>query len=51
MGAAEIFTNAANLEALSTEPLKVSQVKQKAIIEVNEQGTEAAAVSGEFFNN
>jgi serine protease inhibitor len=36
---------AANFSAMATEPLFVSEVKQKSFVDVNEEGTEAAAVT------
>jgi len=36
----------ADLSAMADEPLFVSEVKQKSFVEVNEEGTEAAAVTG-----
>ncbi|XP_054469775.1 protein Z-dependent protease inhibitor-like [Anoplopoma fimbria] len=46
MGMASIFSNSANLTKLSKEePLKVSEVLHKAVIEVDETGTTAAAVT------
>lgn len=38
----------ANFTNISKEPLQVNKVKQKAFIEVNEEGSEAAAVTGKF---
>lgn len=43
----EMFTHKANFNGISDEPLKVDKVIQKAFIEVNEEGSEAAAVTGE----
>ncbi|KAK0168729.1 hypothetical protein PV327_002501 [Microctonus hyperodae] len=46
LGMGEIFGNNANFTRISNQPLKVSKIVQKAFIEVNEQGSEAAAVTG-----
>ncbi|XP_057318336.1 antichymotrypsin-2-like [Microplitis mediator] len=47
MGVEEIFEDSADFRGISeTAPLKVSRVIQKAFIEVNEEGSEAAAVTG-----
>lgn len=43
----EMFTHKANFNGISDEPLKVDKVIQKAFIEVNEEGSEAAAITGE----
>ncbi|XP_034935198.1 uncharacterized protein [Chelonus insularis] len=45
MGINEMFDNRANFSKISNSPLKVSKVIQKAFIEVNEEGSEAAAVT------
>jgi len=46
MGMPLAFTAQADFGALSDEPLFISFVKQKTYVAVNEQGTEAAAVTG-----
>lgn len=49
MGVKEIFENSADFGNITdSERLKVSKVIQKAFIEVNEEGSEAAAVTGKF---
>ncbi len=45
LGMGIAFTDRANFSALAKESLMVDQVKQKTFIEVNEEGTEAAAVT------
>ena len=45
LGMRRAFTPAANFSAMADEPLFVSEVKQKSYVEVNEEGTEAAAVT------
>jgi serpin B len=46
MGLRQAFIEgAANFSAIADEPLFVSQVKQKSFVDVNEEGTEAAAVT------
>ncbi|XP_037033390.1 serine protease inhibitor 42Dd-like [Bradysia coprophila] len=48
LGMTEIFTSNANLRSLldPTEPIQLSEAIHKAIIEVNEDGVEAAAATG-----
>lgn len=51
MGLGNIFGSSANFSGLisSAEHLEVTSVVQKAFIEVNELGTEAAAATGIIF--
>ncbi|GCB64933.1 hypothetical protein scyTo_0009895 [Scyliorhinus torazame] len=46
MGMIMPFTNAANFSGISSYQLKISKVIHKATIDVDERGTEAAAVTG-----
>ena len=45
LGMRRAFTDDADFSAMADEPLLVSEVKQKSFVEVNEEGTEAAAVT------
>jgi serpin B len=45
LGMRNAFTSAADFSAMADEPLFVSEVKQNSYVEVNEEGTEAAAVT------
>lgn len=49
MGMADMFSDTADFSGIADSQMKVGKVVQKAIIEVNEKGSEAAAVTGEFF--
>ena len=46
LGMRSAFGKDANFSAMAEEPLFVSEVKQKSFVEVNEEGTVAAAVTG-----
>ncbi|HEX3718579.1 MAG TPA: serpin family protein [Verrucomicrobiae bacterium] len=45
MGMQAPFTRQADFSGMSSEPLYISWVKQKTYVDVNEEGTEAAAVT------
>ena len=45
LGMRQAFDDDADFSAMADEPLFVSKVKQKSFVEVNEEGTEAAAVT------
>ena len=45
LGMGIVFGADANFQGMTTEPVWISQVKHKALVEVNEEGTEAAAVA------
>lgn len=46
LGMGIAFTNRADFSQMTSEPAYISQVLHKAVIEVNEEGSEAAAVTG-----
>jgi serine protease inhibitor len=46
LGMRQAFSSSANFSAMSDESLFISEVKQKSFIAVDEEGTEAAAVTG-----
>lgn len=46
LGMKRAFSINAEFSAMAVEPLNISEVKQKSFVEVNEEGTEAAAVTG-----
>jgi len=45
LGVTDMFGSNANLRGISEQPLQVDAMRQKAFIEVTEEGTEAAAVT------
>ena len=45
MGAKKVFTSTAELGNISNGRIDVDEVKQKCFVEVNEEGSEAAAVT------
>jgi serpin B len=46
MGFGSMFADSADFSGLTSSKLKVSKVLQKTYFEINENGTEAAAVTG-----
>jgi serpin B len=46
MGMSDAFTDRADFSGITTVPLKISVVRQKTVIEVDEAGTEAVASTG-----
>lgn len=45
LGMAEAFNSQANFTQMASIPVRINQVKHKTFVEVNEEGTEAAAVT------
>jgi serpin B len=45
MGMGIAFSNSANFSRIANASLAISEVKHKTFVEVNEEGTEAAAVT------
>lgn len=50
MGMPTAFSNFADFSRISNEAFKIDKVTQKALIEVDEEGTEAAAGSGKHLS-
>ncbi|XP_043837511.1 alpha-1-antichymotrypsin-like isoform X1 [Dromiciops gliroides] len=49
MGIEDVFTNRANLSGITEQNIKVSKVVHKAVMDVDEAGTEASAATGMQF--
>lgn len=45
LGMKSAFKDSANFSGMANEPLSISEVKQKSYVDVDEEGTEAAAVT------
>lgn len=48
MGLKSMFEDTADLSGITNVPVKISKVMQKAFLEINEEGSEAAAATGKF---
>lgn len=48
LGLHSMFEDNADFGNLTKEPVKISKILQKAFIEVNEEGSEAAAATGQY---